>query len=215
MNATRESRSVMLPIFPNDFCTADHTQSFMASTLNSEVTQLPFVRPMVPVLFTHSEDPSYPLCQVSPSSELSCFIFTSSTTSPLASRMTSFSALRESWLGLFTRVKLGFTTRNSPWASVPDSSVFSSFFLDSRHRVYPVRSMAPSVLFRISTHSLPRSVPAGFDSYSLMSSPVCSWDLHLSSNPASNPTFTPRNGTGMLLSASPTPGMSLSVTPSS
>ena len=205
---------MMLPIFPNDFSTADHAHFFRASTLNSEVTQLPFVRPMVPVLFTHSEDPSYPLCQVSPSSELSRFIFTSSTMSPLASRMTSFSALRESWLGSFTRVKSGFTTRNSPWESVPDSSVFSSFFLDSRHRVYPVRSMARSVLFSISTHSFPRSVPAGFDSYSLMRSPVCSWDLHLISNPASNPTFTPRNGTGMLFSTSPTAGMSLRVRPS-
>ena len=171
--------------------------------------QEPLVLPMLLSAFTHSDEPSYPLCQLSLSSEPSALILTRSASSPPESFRTRWSP------AVFTSMKEGFTTRNSPGMSSPESCSVPFLLPESSSREYPVRSMAESVLLRISTHSFPRSVPGGLDSYSLIISPVFVAAPHLIWNPASMLSLAPGIGRGIESRASFTPGTSLSVSPSS
>ena len=82
---------------------------------------------------------------------------------------------------------------------------------EAASRVYPLRSMVVAELFSSSTHSCPRSSPAGLDSNSLIIRPVSTGSEYFRLNPASRPTFAPM--TGMSPTTSPRPGTSLRATP--
>ena len=74
--------------------------------------------------------------------------------------------------------------------------------------LYPVRSIVvPDALYS-STNSFPLSFPGGFDSNSLIMSPVFRGTLYLSWTPISKLPLTPGIGRGMFLSIGPTAGMS-------
>ena len=216
MNSSRDSVSVILSTSSKDFSTHPQTRSFtsvagMRDSMGLEL--LPSPLELLPN--THSVDPSNLRCHVFPSLAESFLTGVLSTVVPSGSLSVTVSPFLVYFPESLTRVNVGTMTSLSPGAMLPDSSMVLFLQSDDADRVYPSRSMVLDPLFRSSTHSLPVSSPGGLVSNSLIRSPVWMGAEYLSVNPASMLAVAPSAGRGMELSICPTPGMSLSLTPSS